>query len=396
VTSPEKRSGKTRLLDVLELLAARAWRAILPSEAVVYRKISAHAPTLLLDEVDAIYGPKAREHEGLRALLNAGHRRGSRVPRCVGNNFALEEFETYCPKAIAGIGKLPDTVADRSIPIRLARRKKSEPVERFRARAARAVALPLREQIERWAKTADLRERRPELPTELDDRAADGWEPLFAIADLAGSDWSRRARAAAIELHATVDPEADSLGVRLLADTKAVFGENDKLFTPHLLKELHQLDAAPWADLPGRSGSSKPLDSARLAGLLKHYSIRPKSIRIGEVTGKGYERAAFVDAWDRYVGVPFTGTNPEPSHRHNKTESTTCSDSDPSHEHAENGHPSHEEAEQVQHVASNCDPVTRENAGKDGAPTLVASGMGTAGAERVAAEFVGATWDFDL
>ena len=176
VTSPEKRSGKTRLLDVLELVVARAWRVISPSEAVVYRKIQADVPTLLLDEVDAIFGPKAPvAYEGLRALLNAGHRAGTTVPRCVGEGtkIAVQDFSVYCPKAIAGIGKLPDTVADRSIPIHLRRRRREEPVERFRYREALERTRQVARDLATWSETADLTDSRPALPDELDDRAAD-------------------------------------------------------------------------------------------------------------------------------------------------------------------------------------------------------------------------------
>jgi len=316
ITSPEKRSGKSRLLDVLELVVARAWRAVLPSEAVVFRKIAADAPTLLLDEIDAIYGPKAaRDHEGLRALLNAGHRRGSKVPRCVGKDFQLVEFETYCPKALAGIGKLPDTVADRSIPIRLARRKRSEAVERFRSRAARAASAPLREQIERWGRAASLREARPALPDELDDRAADGWEPLLAIADAAGAGWPQRARQAAIDLHSDLDPESGTLGVRLLSDCREAFGQEAELFTTELIARLIALEAAPWAELPGRGGR-KPLDARSLASLLRPYGIKSVNIRGGiEQQLKGYKAAAFSDAWARYISE----TASDPSHRPNES-----------------------------------------------------------------------------
>lgn len=145
--------------------------------------------------MDAIFGPKAREHEGLRALLNAGNRRGTRVPRCVGPSQALVDFAIFCAKALAGIGDLPDTVADRSIPIRLKRKAPGEAVERFRRRHAEADAEPLRARVASWA--ADhldgLAIAEPVLPLELNDRAADAWEPLLAIADRAGADWPARA-----------------------------------------------------------------------------------------------------------------------------------------------------------------------------------------------------------
>src|SRR4051794_17242833 len=47
VTSPEKQCGKSRLLEILEMLVARGWLVIQPSEAVVYRQVDATSPTLL-------------------------------------------------------------------------------------------------------------------------------------------------------------------------------------------------------------------------------------------------------------------------------------------------------------------------------------------------------------
>jgi hypothetical protein len=127
VTSPEKQCGKSRLLEVIELLVARPWMAIVPSEAVLYRQVHFSKPTLLLDEVDTIFNPQAAKYyEGHRAILNAGHRQGAMVPRCVGPKQQIENFRTYCPKMLAGIGTLPDTVADRSVPINRSRSSSSE------------------------------------------------------------------------------------------------------------------------------------------------------------------------------------------------------------------------------------------------------------------------------
>src|SRR5262249_28792445 len=152
-------------------------------------------------------------------LLNAGHRRGMTIARCVGENgkYDLADFEVFCPKAIAAIGELPGTIADRSIPIRLRRRAKAERVERFRFADAQAAGGPLRQAMEDWASEAirTLRAMRPFVPEALNDRAAEGWEALFAIADLADGDWPGRARSAAVALHARGRDE-DSLGVQLL------------------------------------------------------------------------------------------------------------------------------------------------------------------------------------
>src|SRR5215211_677724 len=187
ITSAEKRSGKTRLLEVLELLVARPWFTGRTTAAVLPRKIDADSPTLLLDESDAAFAGDKEYAEALRGVLNTGHRRGGRATVCVGQgaNISFKDFSTYCPKAIGGIGKLPDTVADRAIPIRLERRAPGERVDRFRRREVEPQAQQVRYRLSALAEVAEtlLDDAHPALPDELDDRAWDGIEPLLAIAE---------------------------------------------------------------------------------------------------------------------------------------------------------------------------------------------------------------------
>jgi hypothetical protein len=233
IESAEPESGKTRTLEVAEHLAARAWLLVEPSEAAMFRKIERDRPTILLDESDALWGAKADGREGLRALLNAGYRRGATVPRVVGDGagMTVQDFPVYGPKALAGLaGRLPRTIASRSIPIRLRRRASGERVERFRARRAAAELGPLRLRLAAWVKlvTPELEAADPDISEALSDRQADCWEPLLAIADAAGGDWPKRARAAAVELHGH-DPAADpSTGVLLLAHVREAFVMRDE------------------------------------------------------------------------------------------------------------------------------------------------------------------------
>ena len=193
VTSAEKRSGKSRLLEVLGLAVPRPLATANVSPAALFRVIAQEMPTLLIDESDAIFGGNKERGEELRGLLNAGHRRGAEVVRMVGMGSAMraERFPVFCAKVIAGIGTLPDTVSDRSIVIRLKRRRSGERVERFRLREVAPDGAEIRSRLASWiAPHLDgLADDRPELPAALDDRAADGWEPLLAIADRAGGDW---------------------------------------------------------------------------------------------------------------------------------------------------------------------------------------------------------------
>ncbi len=299
ITSAEMRSGKTRLLDVLELLVPHPFRVVTPSEAVVYT-VLAQRPrrTMLLDEADAIFGARTAErYEGLRAILNAGNRQGTPVLRVKleGRRREVDEFDVYGPKAIAGIGKLPDTVADRSIPIRLKRRAPGEEVARFRSRLAReeAAALPA------LPVTVVTVVTLPQTPMELNDRAADSWEPLLWIADAAGADWAPRARLAAIAI-GSVEEDQVSVGIRLLTDIRDAFESPamgvDHLSTHELLQRLHEIEESPWADWYG-----KPLSARGLAKLLEPYRVRPQHRRVGSGDMRGYFRSEFVDAWRRYL-----------------------------------------------------------------------------------------------
>jgi hypothetical protein len=314
ITSAELRSGKTRLLEVLALLVARPWLTGRVTPAVLVRKVAAETPALLLDESDAAFRGDREYAETLRGVLNAGFRRGGVASVCVGQgaNLTYRDFPVFGAKAIAGIGNLPDTVADRSIPIELKRRRPSEAVERFRLRKVGPEALPLQSAAAAWAEAhlKALAEAEPELPDDLDDRAQDITEPLLAIAEEVGGEWPERARSAAIELLTGEHrQDAESLGIQLLRDIRKAFDakkSEDRVATGKLLEQLLKPDDAPWRSLRG-----EPLDATKLARLLKPYRIRPEKLRDGSDTFRGYRRASFEDAWERYL--PTTPKNPEHS-----------------------------------------------------------------------------------
>jgi hypothetical protein len=305
VISIFRRCGKTRLLEVLSLLVRRPWLAVLPSEPIMFRKIDSEHPTLLFDEIDTVFNTKtAGNYEGLRALLNAGYRRGLRVDRCLtgGKTIKLESFDVFAAKCLAGIGErsLPDTIRDRAVIVHLARRAPGEQIRRFRYRDADRDAFHLRELFEDWSQTDSLVDARPELPEELDDRAADSWEPLFAVAQVAAGDWPRRALAAALALSASRDDD-QSRATRLLADLRDVFdcdGRPERLSSETIVACLRAIEdeEAPW--------HGQGLDSLRLAKMLRLFDIKPHPVRIDGKQVRGYERAAFADAWLRYLPAP--------------------------------------------------------------------------------------------
>lgn len=304
VTSPERGSGKTVLLDCAEVLVREPLMAASVTAAVVARVTHERHPTLLIDEVDAVYRDKTESGEALRGVLNAGHRRGSPYLRMGGpKNSQLQEFDTFGPKGLAGIDKsgrqIPDTIRDRSVLIRLQRANPTVVRQRFRHRNARVEAKPIREAIAAGV-AGFVFQYDTDIPDELAGRAADVWEPLLAIADLAGEDWPKRAREAAVLL-GTPDADTDSLGIRLLSDLRQVWdGQAPTMFSVDLITRLRNMDEAPWDTLgENREG----IDARALAGLLKPYGITSGTVRTGDQTAKGYARDRMVQAWESYLGI---------------------------------------------------------------------------------------------
>ncbi|MCQ2028803.1 DUF3631 domain-containing protein [Stutzerimonas zhaodongensis] len=297
ITAPEKRCGKTVMLSVLGKLAYRPMQVSDIATAALFRSIELWAPTLLIDEVDAFL----RDNEEARGILNAGFTRDSAyVIRCVGDDHMPTKFRVWGGKALCGIGKIADTLADRSIPLRLRRKKPGEQAERLRY-SDPATWDRLRSRIARFAddNAITIGAARPAIIEGLNDRANDCWEPLLAIADVAGGDWPRIARQSAIALHG-VEEESPSIGAELLADIKAVFDEKraSKMFSSHLLDALNANDEAPWATW----NRGKPITPRQLKTKIEEFGIKSHQVRIGSETGKmGYDRSDFVEAWDRYL-----------------------------------------------------------------------------------------------
>ena len=304
--SPEPGSGKTRALEVSALLVPNPVEAVNVTPAYLFRKVGDKdgRPTILYDEIDTVFGPRAKENEEIRGLINAGHRRGANAGRCVvrGKEIITEEIPAYCAVALAGLGGLPDTILSRCVIIRMRRRAPSERVEPYRHSVHSPEGYALRDRIARWAlnvSRSGLLERAPDLPPEITDRNADVWESLIAIADAVGGVWPERARVAAVALVMLAREASPSLGVRLLSDLRKIFGQEEAKFTTTLLQALIDLPESPWADLKG-----KPLNDRGLSKRLEPYGIHPKNVRIGDTVLRGYARADMHDAWARYLQPP--------------------------------------------------------------------------------------------
>ncbi|MFE4800104.1 DUF3631 domain-containing protein [Streptomyces sp. NPDC056708] len=314
--SPEPGSGKSRALEVVETLVPRPMLAVNARAAALFRSVSdpAGRPTILFDEIDTVFGPKAGDNEELRGFLNAGHRRSGVTYRCIGDggNQTVVEFPSYTAVSVAGLGYLPDTITTRSVIIRMRRRARNEKAEPFRARLHEAEGNELRDRLAQWADQVrdDIAGRWPEMPEGVTDRPADVWEPLLSVADAAGGDWPERARTACVELvNAARADDKGSLGIRLLTDLRDhVMAGIDRMPTVAILDRLCALDEAPWADMSGR-----PLDSRGLAKMLGEYMttdntpVKARNIKSAGTVLKGYYAADLHDAWQRYCPPPPSG-----------------------------------------------------------------------------------------
>jgi len=310
VSSPEKRCGKTTLLEVIGGLAPISVTTSHITTAAIFRLIEAQHPTLIIDEGDAFI----KGNEDMRGVLNSGHTRHSAfIYRTKSETYEPVKFSTWCPKVIALIGSLPGTLMDRSVVIPMRRKFVGEVVEKLRCDEAAELFTPLREKCAAWAseKFESLKTADPMMPGWLNDRAADNWRPLIAIAELAGGDWPEQLTRAIAQL-VEHDDDLESMGVQLLIDLRDTFASHgvDRLTTSDILSALCALGHKPWQTY----SRGFPISERQIARLLKPFGIAPKTIRVskgavtvGADTLKGYVLADFEDAFVRYL--PHAGAD---------------------------------------------------------------------------------------
>jgi len=293
IRSVEKRSGKSRLLEVIDALVYSPLRAVNATVAYIFRSLTADPPpTLLFDECDTIFGSKkvAENNEDLRGLLNAGFQRGLPFGRTVGPMHVATEFSTFAMAALAGIGRMPETIEDRAVVVVMKRRTAEEKVKPYRISRDGPHLHALREKIAEWAATVTEVDDDPVLPVE--DRAADLWAPLVAVACLAGGRWPERARKAAAELveSAAEEDTARSTNLQLLADIRDVL-DTDFVKSADLCSKLRSITESPWEQYE--------LNPSKLGRRLREYEI--KTGHSDDKKERGYHRADFSDAFTRYL-----------------------------------------------------------------------------------------------
>jgi putative DNA primase/helicase len=174
--------------------------------------------------------------------------------------------------------------------------------------------------LARWASDnrTKLEACDPKLPEGAYNRLADNWRPLFAIAEVAGGDWGRRAAEAFALLTTGDDLAAHGTGTMLLADIGGIFAEfgADKLPSAKLAAALAEIEGRAWAEF---GKQRKPITANQLAIQLRPFAIKPHTIRVGDETAKGYDLTDFTEAFERFLpnhplSNRHTVTSPENTH----------------------------------------------------------------------------------
>jgi hypothetical protein len=351
ITSPVPGCAKTRLLDTVSRAVLRPLAASGMTSASLVNVIDKYRPTFLIDEYDALMKGEQEKAEAVRGIVNAAHKRSGaflikNVPTADG--WDPRSFSVWALIAIAGIDKPQRTLIERGLIITLQKKLRKEAIARLRMKDGDDLRR-LARKIARWVadNEAQLRDIDPAMPEELSDRECDKWDPLIAIADVAGGEWPARARKIAVEM-SKVDAQdvlTQDDKQLLLTDIRDIFarlypsqpsnmfpdghpaykiGRGPRIATERLLRELHELEERDWV----RFGKDKrPLTNMGLFRLLSGYEIRPNRVRvndngifaiptaldlIGEVSEEalknlntvvrqGYYMTSFAEAFDRYL-----------------------------------------------------------------------------------------------
>jgi hypothetical protein len=302
VTAPDKSCGKTRVMEVLEYLVNNPIRSGGMTPASIVRIIKErNRPTMFIDEMDSQFGANKEYAEAIRGILNEGFRKKGVFIKCVGDDFKPTEFPVFSPKCFAGIGRLPDTVASRSIPIEMVRKLPSEKVQPFRAREVAAATLPIQKALKAWATPQViklLQSARPVPIAGLSDRQSDMADPLLCIAQLADDEWLQQLTKSLMTIFKVNNSEDQSIGTSLLTDIRSIFDEaqTDILDSESLAEGLCEIQESPWASL----ANGRKMTPHLLSRMLRRFRVMPSKFRLGSSTYRGYRRVDFEELWLRY------------------------------------------------------------------------------------------------
>lgn len=308
--SPDKQSGKTRLLEVIGPALHDPLNVVNMTPAVMFRAIAQWQPTFIIDEIDAFFpkGGKAVDQakEDIRAMINAGHRTGASVMRANAKDHnQLDKFPVFTPVVMAGISTLPDTIEDRSIIVHMRRRRPEEEIAPYRDKDDE-VGLAIGRRIAEWASVTTLP---AEVDMPLQDRPADVWEPLFMVAEAAGGVWPALLRNSVDVVRAEGRKPDDDERVILLRDIRQIADDSGEagIHATLLVSRLNMMAESPWQ----RYDYGRGISAYQIRQLLKDYGISSRQVKVSGTNGRGYRFADFEDAFARYLSgeVDHTQSN---------------------------------------------------------------------------------------
>lgn len=301
INAPEKRCGKSTLLTLMSRMSKRSLSTSNITGSALFRSIEQYKPTLFIDEIDTFIN----DNEGIRGILNAGHSRDNPyIIRCTGDDNEPVPFNVFGAKAISGIGKIPDTLIDRSIPLTLRRKMRDETKKRVRDLPA-DITNTIQSKLARWSddNLQAVKDAKPVLPITINDRAQDNWQILFKIAMILGDDWLEQAYKACIEISG-LESDEPSLNEQLLADIRTVFilTQTNRLLSRDLLTELRRDPEMIWSTFNHGKPITLPQISKRLSGFrISSKCMRTIDVNGKEARGRGYDINEFQDAFSRYL-----------------------------------------------------------------------------------------------
>ena len=299
ILSPEPRCGKSTVLRVLECLVNEPMNASNISAAAIFRSINGGEVTLLLDEVDTFINSK--NNKEMVGVLNAGHRKNGIVMRMGGVNYtAIQRFNCFCPVALAGIGKIPEALKDRSIILSLKRKRPEDKIECLRVVKFEKETESLRKGCKLFMKFATEQILDIKIPTQpfLSDRGNDNWEGLFQIAKFISDEIYDEAIKASQKLSKNAFDDEMSIRCQLLTDIKYIFetkGVTD-IESIELCAELQKIEESPWFYY-----ENKGLTAYDLANLLRFFNVKSRQMKKDGINKKRYVLKDFADAFERYL-----------------------------------------------------------------------------------------------
>ncbi|MFC3050563.1 DUF3631 domain-containing protein [Kordiimonas pumila] len=297
ICSPQRRCGKSTVLDLIEAFSSKALVTSNMTPATIFRIIESDQPTLIIDEADTFVAGGSKEMIG---IINSGHARSrAYANRCAAETHQVQRFSTWAPMALASIGELSSTIMDRAVVITLKRKTARETVLRLVPDLPQKSILDRRKLL-KWSldNEAQISNNLIEPPNIGNDRAVDNWLPLFTIANQVSAVWLDKCEAA---YQALTESELQaSLEDQLLIDIRLIFVEKavTRISSQELVFEL-------LADIDSRwhlANNGRAMKAPVVARILRPFRVKSRNLRFGNGTqAKGYELSDFKDTFDRYL-----------------------------------------------------------------------------------------------